>query len=397
MLAFLSFIVLGFRAGSPTRMIYDEPYYVPAARALLSGTPSNLNPEAPPMGKLMIAAGIRLFGDTPFGWRFFGVVCGALTVLGVYFWTYLLVWKNDLAITAASLTLLNNFTFIMSRTAMMDVYLVAFVVLAILAFTAALELQIAVNLRRVLMASSGLWLGLACASKWNGIDTLLVLLLVVSAMWLIPWTSCQTRSWRTRLSEIGVFYTYGSLGLVALATYCGTFLPLLHGLNQPMTVRSLVAQNLYIWRFHVSVPYNPAIVLPWYKWFFQTSPQRALSYLVGNVVVMWGGLLALVFCAYRFWRFADLRAGLVALLYVANVLQWVVTPCKGLLYYYYYPAATFLGVAIVVMLSRIRRSQVFGVRLCLLTVLAAGVFFVRCYPQMTHLEAPWDCALGCWT
>src|ERR1051326_4304557 len=73
MLAFLSFIVLGFRAGSPTRMIYDEPYYVPAARALLSGTPSNLNPEAPPMGKLMIAAGIRLFGDTPFGWRFFGV------------------------------------------------------------------------------------------------------------------------------------------------------------------------------------------------------------------------------------------------------------------------------------------------------------------------------------
>src|ERR1051326_111416 len=179
----------------------------------------------------MIAAGIRLFGDTPFGWRFFGVVCGALTVLGVYFWTYLLVWKNDLAITAASLTLLNNFTFIMSRTAMMDVYLVAFVVLAILAFTAALELQIAVNLRRVLMASSGLWLGLACASKWNGIDTLLVLLLVVSAMWLIPWTSCQTRSWRTRLSEIGVFYTYGSLGLVALATYCGTFLPLLHGLK----------------------------------------------------------------------------------------------------------------------------------------------------------------------
>jgi hypothetical protein len=25
-----------------------------------------------------------------------------------------------------------------------------------------------------------------------------------------------------------------------------------------------------------------------------------------------------------------------------------------------------------------------------------AVFFMRCYPQMTHLESPWDCLFGCW-
>ena len=41
-------------------------------------------------------------------------------------------------------------------------------------------------------------------------------------------------------------------------------------------------------------------------------------------------------------------------------------------------------------------SSCFGVRLSLLILVAAVAVFLWCYPRMANLEAPWDCALGCW-
>jgi dolichyl-phosphate-mannose--protein O-mannosyl transferase len=91
-----------------------------------------------------------------------------------------------------------------------------------------------------------------------------------------------------------------------------------------------------------------------------------------------------------------LPEGLVLLLFAANFFQWAVTPEKGLFYYYYYPAVMMLGVAIAVALRGLPR-RVFGVRVSMVLLLAAVIVFLRCYPQMAHLESPWDCALGCWS
>jgi hypothetical protein len=73
-----------------------------------------------------------------------------------------------------------------------------------------------------------------------------------------------------------------------------------------------------------------------------------------------------------------------------------VTPEKGLFYYYYYPCVMILGVAIAVAMRSLP-ARVFGLRISLLLLLAAAIFFLWCYPRMAHLEAPWDCALGCWS
>jgi dolichyl-phosphate-mannose-protein mannosyltransferase len=121
-----------------------------------------------------------------------------------------------------------------------------------------------------------------------------------------------------------------------------------------------------------------------------------LSYLLGNPVVMWPGLAALLFCLRHFWKSLAVAEGLVVLLYIANLLQWAVTPAKGTFYYYYYPAALFLGVAVA--LRTLPRS-IFGVRVSLVVLVvlvAAAAVFLRCYPRMAHLESPWECALGCW-
>ena len=118
---------------------------------------------------------------------------------------------------------------------------------------------------------------------------------------------------------------------------------------------------------------------------------------MGNFVVAWGGLVALVFCAGRFWKNAALPEGLVVLFYAVNVLQWVVIPQKRTCYYYYYPPIMFLGIAMVIAISGAEKRSILGARISLLMLIAAAVFFLFCYPRMAYLEAPFDCALGCWS
>jgi dolichyl-phosphate-mannose-protein mannosyltransferase len=152
--------------GKPPMLIFDEPLYVDGARSLLSGT-QDLNPEHPPLAKFFIAAAIKIAGDRAFGWRLAGAVFGALTLVAVFFWTLLLLRDYALALTAAGLTFFNNFLFVMSRVAMLDVFYFAFVLWGILAFTAALLLDTSLARRRVLLLTSGLIFGLGTACKWS--------------------------------------------------------------------------------------------------------------------------------------------------------------------------------------------------------------------------------------
>src|SRR5258706_12968926 len=102
--------------GNPGVMIYDEANYVPAAKAFLNDAP-NPNPEAPPLGKLLIAVAIKAVGDNPFGWRVAGSVCGALTLTAAFFLTYLLARDFPIASAPSALSLCKNFFFVMSPVA----------------------------------------------------------------------------------------------------------------------------------------------------------------------------------------------------------------------------------------------------------------------------------------
>ena len=69
---------------------FDETWYVPTAREILkSGVV--LHPEHPPLAKLLIAAGLRMFGDNPIGWRAMSALFGALTLAAVTIWSFALL------------------------------------------------------------------------------------------------------------------------------------------------------------------------------------------------------------------------------------------------------------------------------------------------------------------
>jgi dolichyl-phosphate-mannose--protein O-mannosyl transferase len=394
-LGLASLVLFLWNVNNPPAPYYDEPLYISAANAFLASA-ADPTPEVPPLGKLIVASGIATFGDNPWGWRAMSVLFGAFTVVGIFLWTDFLLHDFALALTAALLTLFNNFLYVMSRIAMMDIFLVAFLIWGLVAFAAALDAENAsVRKRRILLVLAGVAFGLACACKWNGVDTLaVVILLGLSLFWFGDRsTNTQIRRYQANLREIGPPFFVGALLIVPAVSYSLTYWPLSRSLHRPFEIHDLISMNAFIWRFHRATAGNPAIACSWYSWLLQVSPQRALSYLVGNWAVMWGGLLAIAFCARRFGR--SFPQTFLVLLYATNLLQWAFTPQKSLYYYYYFAASTFMGVAIAAALKDLPQ-RVLKVRLSLLCVIVAALIFLFCFPHMAHLESPYDCALSCW-
>jgi dolichyl-phosphate-mannose-protein mannosyltransferase len=401
-LAALAILLPGL--GRPKVMFFDEGYFVPEARAFIQDTP-NPDPQAPPLakpplGKLIMAAGMKVAGDNSFGWRIAGAICGALTVAAVYLWVYLLLQDSSLAFLAAGLALFNNFLFVMSRIATVDVFLMVFLMWSLVAYTAALVIDTGAGRRRVLLCSAGVLVGLAGACKWNAIDTLAVFVLVAFALFCVSRfksaaANLSFSGYAQNIAQIGIPFLLLGLLVAPVAAYCLAFWPACRLIHIPFSLHQLAAINAFMWHFNRTTVTNPFLISPWYSWPLNLQPQRSLSYLVGNPVITWAGLVALALCLRRFWKAIALPEGLVLLLFTANLLQWAVTPQSGLYYYYYYPCVMVLGAAIAVAMRRLP-ARVFGLRISLLFLVSAAVFFVRCYPQMAHLGAPWDCLFGCW-
>lgn len=382
-----SFSLFVFKVGSPPTYVIDEKVYVDGAKNLPHAAEDNNLENHPPLAKLLIAAGMKLAGDNPTGWRLASTVFGSLTVLGIFLWTFVLVRDYALAVAAGLLTIFNNFLFVMSRLAMLDVFYFAFVIWAVLAFTAALTLPLATSKRRLLMLSAGVLFGLGCSCKWTAVVSMAVAGAAAGTLFLRE---------RENVRQIGLTVLVLAFVVLPCVVYFLSYWPLFLAAHKSFTIRDFLAMNAYVWRSHVVAPGNPALGSPWYRWFFRTTPLRPMDYLMGNYIVMWSGIAALVVCVVKFLRAPALAEGLVVSLYAANVLQWVIIPEKMTQYYYYFPPATILSIAIVLACAALPRPRIAGIRPVVIAVAAAGVFFLICYPKMASLQAPFDCALTCW-
>jgi len=136
LIAIAAFLVRIINLGSPKGLVFDEVYYVDGARDLLKyGVEvSGSDPEFivhPPVGKWLIASGIKLFGDNEFGWRFASAVFGTLLILLFARLVHVLFYSPLLTALGAVLMALDGLLLVHSRTALLDLFLTFFTLLGI--------------------------------------------------------------------------------------------------------------------------------------------------------------------------------------------------------------------------------------------------------------------------
>lgn len=162
LIALFSFALRLFHLGLPKGLVFDEVYYVDGARDYLAhGVEVTGNaPEFivhPPVGKWCIAVGIKLFGNHEFGWRISVAIAGALTIYLVGRIAQRLFITPWLSTLASLLMALDGLNLVHSRTALLDLFLTLFILLAVMSWLKGHYWR------------TGIWFGLACGTKWSAI------------------------------------------------------------------------------------------------------------------------------------------------------------------------------------------------------------------------------------
>jgi len=113
----------------PNEPLFDEQHYVPDARRILAGEGTE-RVEHPPLAKLIIAGGIEVFGDNPWGWRMPAVILSTIALIMFYDICRRLGTSHRTAFLATLLLSVDNLFFIHSGMAMLDIYVVIFTIAA---------------------------------------------------------------------------------------------------------------------------------------------------------------------------------------------------------------------------------------------------------------------------
>ena len=136
LLLLVSLVLRVIWLGVPAKgLIFDETYYVNAARVILGwpatahyiGGPPGFDPntEHPALGKLLIAASMFVFGDNGIAWRIPSVIAGMVALLAVFAIGRQLTRSAWLPILVTALVSFDNLTLVHGRIGTLDILVLA--------------------------------------------------------------------------------------------------------------------------------------------------------------------------------------------------------------------------------------------------------------------------------
>ena len=358
LIAIAAFLVRIINLGSPKGLVFDEVYYVDGASDLLKyGVEvSGSDPEFivhPPVGKWLIASGIKLFGDNEFGWRFASAVFGTLLILLFARLVHVLFYSPLLTALGAVLMALDGLLLVHSRTALLDLFLTFFTLLGVFLW----------HRNRHIWA--GIAFGLAIGCKWSAIYFVAIIGLIAVYRVLIA------HDIRKTLKPIAAkFAQYGLIPVfVYTLTWTGWFLSdrgwSRGWSNNPLS--SWIHYHSEMLNFHTGLTdSHPYEANPW-NWlvmgrptsFFYDSPkgcsaencaQEVLA--LGTPLLWWVGTIAIA-VVVGYWikslisHRIDMAANIVVLGLAAGYLPWFAMQQRTVFTFYAIIIEPFLILAIV--------------------------------------------------
>lgn len=373
---------------------FDEIYHARTAYEHLRGVyPYEVS--HPPLGKVILSLGIRLFGMTPFGWRCMGALFG-VAMLPLMWDLLRRMFRDDrVAWCGAALLAFDFMHLTQTRIATIDSFATLFILLMYLFlyryFTQG-------RLRH--LAACGVAFGVGAATKW----TCLYAGAGLGVLWALHWVFSGVQAHRDGDGRRYVRRLLGNIGfclvffvLVPGMIYYASYYPYgaargLHGPGMYFTreYAAIVLENQrFMFTYHAGLVATHPYSSRWWQWLLDLRPiLYYLSYGDGTVstigafvnpLLCWGGLLALPVLAYRAVRH-DRTALFILVGYLAQVLPWVFIS-RLTFEYHYFAATLFLVLALGYVFDRLRQRGYFGIVYAFTA--ANGVLFALFYPVLT--------------
>ena len=427
-------------------------HYSPSLFQSCTGTSCGEYVVQPEVGKLLIAVGEWLVGLTSLGWRVAPAVFGTLAILVMCRVARRLTRSTLLGCTAGLLLSLDGLEFVLSRTAILDIFLMFFVLCSFAALVVDRDvsrgrLAEAVVLRptdeagpelgiRKWRVLAGIMLGLAGGTKQDAVWYVFGFIGLCVAWDIGARHTVGLRSYvRGGLVRDGKWLLL-SLGVIPLVTYVVTWTNWLvtntgynrdyaqsTGFNIPVLapLYSLLNYHEQIFQFMDGLSTrHPYESQPW-DWFFITRPvafywnsytdsaglhvakagttgpwvQEVLA--IGNPAIWWLSIPAMAVCLGWWLTRRDWRAGAALLGVAAGWARWLPFTSRTKFFYYALEFEPFLIICIVLCLGLIlgpasawwvRRA--IGSALVGIYILAVLVLFWYFYPILAGKIIPYS-------
>jgi len=357
-----------YHLGFPSQILWDEKYFPAMANKYLHGVYQfDLHP---PLGKFIIAVGISLLGNEPLGWRIMPTLFGVALLPLVALLGWYCLKERVGAVLMATFFAAETFFIVFSRTGVMDIFLVFFVLAA---FLVALRAE---SNRQVIWPS--LLIGLAIAVKWAAFP-------VAVPVGYVLWRKGLLRPFLGGLWISAIVYV--------AVVYVGALITI---------TANPVGAWVWMWDWHVDALRKVTAVIPhtwgspWWSWPIMLRPIRfyyganaeglfQVVVAIGNPLIWWSGTLAVVVSIFEIARKATARKLSaddpiipIVLGYVFLLAPWV--PGTRIPYIYnYLPIYPFAILALIYWLLKIWNRPrwgpwaVVGFTVC---AVALSVFFL---------------------
>ena len=374
----LSFGLIGlalrlWNLDSPKGKIFDEIYYATNAESLLQKG-VEIDSESglaqfivhPPTGKWLIASGIKFFGNNEFGWRFAAAIVGSISIILMYFTAKKLFNNKLLSVFAASLISLDGLHLVHSRIALLDIFLLFFIQIAVLAFLHSKYWM------------SALALGLACSVKWSGLYVLIALAFYVLILDIrknrylglqFPIREMARRNLLFRFLQFGIFPV-----IIYIASWFSWFI------TNTGWDRNYSSNPLFsLWHYHSEIlnfhtkltDAHPYSANPW-SWLIQGRPtsffyetpkscggascsQEILA--LGTPILWWAATLALLVTIGYWVSKRDWQAEILLVVIGASYLPWFAIQERTMFSFYAIAFEPFLLLTLVYLLSKVPKNQ----------------------------------------
>lgn len=465
----IAFVLRVVHVGDPHELVFDETYYVKDSWSQwLLGFPSTWPEGAderfnsgdtdffsgvgsyvvhPPLGRIFIGAGMALFGaDTATGWRIAGVVFGTATVLLVYVLARTLTGSIVFASVASGLLAIDGLSIVLSRVALLDIFLTFFVVLTLFFVArdrrASLERWAArgparsawgpVFWNRPWLLAAGAAAGAATAVKWSGLYVLAAVGVYVVVSDALARRRAGVAQWpadAVRQGAVSFVLLVPVAAVVYLASWSGwLFTDGGYGRHAvdaspatgfwawvPLPLQNLWAYHQAMYGFHVGLATPHSYASPAWQWPLLVRPTsmywhqddfgvngcqlpdgctEAIS-SIGNPLLWWAGIAASVYLVVRFVIVRDGRYALVLTGLAASYVPWLLYPERTIFQFYTVAMTPFLVLALTFALRDVARgpgsmSRASGQAWVTVFLAACLLLSAFWYPVWTGLPVPYE-------
>ena len=418
--------------GHPRAFVFDETYYVKDAwtqwvLGYAAGWPEDANERFlagetdvftqagsfvvhPPLGKFFIGAGMALFGpDSTVGWRIATALCGTAMVLLLYLVARSLTGSIAFASVAGLLLAIDGLAIVMSRVALLDVFLAFFVLLAfwfvvldrrrhldrlnsrVAARTASDQAPAwgPVLWNRPWLLAAGAAVGAATAVKWSGLYVLVGLGIYVVVTDALARRRAGVAFWPTDAALRQGPVSFVLLVPIAFLVYLGSWVGWIvtdggygrHAIDPatgageaatgfwswvPLALQNLGKYHTAIYDFHVGLTSSHGYASPAWQWPLLWRPTSMYSetsaggdpgcsaaggciqniYSMPNPLLWYAGIAAVLYLIYRFVVVRDWRIAVILTGVAVTYVPWLQYPARTTFQFYTIAVLPFLVLAL---------------------------------------------------